>query len=67
MDLTGNYILFYDREDERYQVLLEKKDSNKEYEVVIRDAGYKKDFALALVSMLNAQGSEVGNVGSTEN
>jgi len=65
--MDGTYIAFYNQEDDRWQILREVKGENKVYEVVIRDAGYKREFALELVSLLNSQGSQVGeSVGSTE-
>lgn len=65
--MDGTYIAFYNQEDDRWQILREVKGENKVYEVVIRDAGYKREFALELVSLLNSKGSQVGeSVGSTE-
>lgn len=67
MDLTGNYILTRGAEDRGpWMVLREKKTQNKVYEIVIPDAGWNKEFAMTLIWMLNSQGSEVGNVGNTQ-
>lgn len=64
-DLVGKYILNLDERSGHWQILREKKTANLVYEVVIPDAGYNKSFAFALLSTLNSQGSEVGNVAST--
>lgn len=62
-DLMGKYILNLDERSGHYQILREKKNQNLVYEIVIPDAGYRSHFAYGLLSMLNSQGSEVGNVG----
>ncbi len=64
-DLIGKYILNFDEYSGHWQVLREKKTTNLVYEVVIPDAGYNKAFSYALLSLLNSQGSEAGNVGNT--
>jgi hypothetical protein len=64
-DLVGKYILNLDERSGHWQVLREKKTANLVYDVVIPDAGYNRVFAFALLSLLNSQGSEAGNVGNT--
>lgn len=43
-----------------YSILRKRLGSETEYETVIPDAGVSKKFAMNLVSLLNSQGSEVG-------
>lgn len=63
--MEGKYILRQNRFDESYEILKEKIGQNLVYETVIPDAGQNKSFAFGLLSLLNSQGSEVGQSGST--
>lgn len=63
--MEGTYILT--REDNGHYTVLRENKEKKLYEVVIPDAGYRVDFAYGLLALLNAQGSEVGNVDSSSN
>lgn len=66
MDNTGKYVALANYNG-HYQILKERSKENKVYDVVIPDAGYRRDLVLNIVDLLNSQGSEVGNVGSTPN
>lgn len=54
------------RTDGHYSVLKEVKDRNLEYQVVIPNAGFNRDFVVILVDLLNSQGSEVDNMSGSD-
>ena len=61
--LEGKYILQDDMDNigrGNLSILRERYDDTNRYETVIPDAGKNRAFAIGLVSLLNSQGSEVG-------
>ena len=65
--LEGKYILQDDMDSMGYgtlAILRERYDDTDRYETVIPDAGKSRAFAVGLVSLLNSQGSEVGQTPS---